>query len=100
MSTKKLLLDSFDGYAEVAYFDPSRPDDLLVKTFENCEPIIEKAKMLSEMSPGKEFRHAAIIPKHVLDKSMREGWFHDKAKWKAWANDPANKAFRTWPGRL
>jgi hypothetical protein len=100
MSTKKLLLSAFGNFREVAYFDDTRPNDLLIKTFEDCEPIIERAKMLSEMEPGKEFRHAAIIPKQVLDQSIREGWFGDKKKWKAWANDPNNKAFRTWPGNL
>ena len=100
MSTQKLILEQNANYAEVAYFDEERPQDLLIKTFEDCEPIIERAKMLSEMEPGKEFRHSAIIPKHVLDKAHREGWFHDKQKWRDWANDPANRAFRTWPGRL
>lgn len=100
MSTKKLLLNSFGGFHEVAYFDEERPDDLLIKTFQDCEPIIERAKMLSEMTPGKEFRHAAIIPQQVLDQAYREGWFQDKERWKKWANSPDNKAFRTWPGRL
>lgn len=100
MSTKKLLLSAFANYREVGYFDEERPNDLLIKTFEDCEPIIERAKMLSEMEPGKDFRHAAIIPRHVLDRAYREGWFNDKEKWKAWANDPSNKAFRTWPGNL
>lgn len=100
MSSKQLLLSVSGNFREVAIFDEERPKDLLIKTFEDCEPIIEKAKMLSEMNPGKDFRHAAIIPKHVLDQAFREGWFNDKARWKKWANDPSNRAFRTWPGHL
>jgi hypothetical protein len=100
MGTREVLLSSLGGFREVMYLDEERPNDLLIKTFEECEPIIEKAKMLSEMTPGKDFRHAAIIPKHVLDKAFREGWFNDKKKWRDWANDPSNRAFRTWPGRL
>lgn len=100
MSSRKQLLNAYGNFREVQVIDWERPNDLLIKTFEDCEPIIERAKMLSEMEPGKEFRHAAIIPKHVLDKAMREGWFNDKAKWKQWANDPDNRAFRTWPGQL
>lgn len=100
MSSRDILLSAVGNFREVAVFDESRPQDLLIKTFEDCEPIIERAKMLSELEPGKDFRHVAVIPKHVLDQAAREGWFNDKAKWKAWANDANNRAFRTWPGRL
>jgi hypothetical protein len=71
-----------------------------VETQQDVTPIIKAAKMLSEQTPGKDMRHAAFIPKTVLDQAFIEGWFHDKAAWKRWANDPANEAFRTWKGRL
>jgi hypothetical protein len=71
-----------------------------VETRQDVEPIIKAAKMLSEQAPGKDMRHAAFIPKTVLDQAFIEGWFHDKAAWKRWANDPANECFRTWKGRL
>ncbi len=98
MTTRKLLLSAFGNFREVAIFDDEQ--GMITKTLEDCEPIIERAKILSELEPGKEFRHAAIIPQQVLDQAAREGWYNDKAKWKAWANNPDNKAFRTWPGRL
>ena len=100
MSNRHLLLNGFGTFREVAIFDEDRPKDLLIKTFEDCEPIIERAKMLSELEPGKDFRHVAVIPQHVLDKAAREGWFNDRSKWKQWANDPDNRAFRTWPGQI
>lgn len=100
MSTRKLLLNSFGGLHEVAYFDEERPDDLLIKTFQNCDDIIEGAKVLADEVPGKEFRHVAVIPMTVLDQSMREGWLNDKKAWKKWGNDGANSKFRTWKGRL
>ena len=100
MSTRKLVLSNTDNFAEVAYFDEERPDDLLIKTFQNYDTILEGAKALRDMEPGKDMRHCAVIPRQVLDKSYREGWFNDKEKWKAWANDPGNKLFRTWPGHL
>src|ERR1700749_3678214 len=69
MSSRQVLLSAFGNFREVAIFDDASPRDMVVKTFEDCEPIIERAKILSEMKPGKEFRHAAIIPQHVLDKA-------------------------------
>jgi len=100
MSTRKLLLNSFGGLHEVAYFDEERPDDLLIKTHQDCSNIIEAAKAMADEAPGKDFRHVGFIPQQVLDQSYREGWFNDKSKWRAWANDPDNKLFRTWPGHL
>lgn len=100
MSTRKLLLNSFGGLHEVAYFDEERPNDLLIKTFQDCEPIMDEAKVLADKVPGKDFRHVAKIPMTVLDQAMREGWLNDKKAWKKWANDRENYRFRTWPGQL
>ena len=71
-----------------------------VETRQDVEPVIEAARILADEPPGKDFRHAAFIPDVVLERAMREGWLHDRAAWKRWANDPANAAFRTWKGRL
>lgn len=97
--------------AEKALLDASEPERRQViihkedgvsrvETRQDVEPIIEAAKILSEMTPGREMRHAAFIPKTVLDQAFNEGWFNDPKAWKKWANDPANACFRTWPGRL
>jgi hypothetical protein len=72
----------------------------LIETRQDVEPILDAAKVLADEAPGKDFRHAAFIPDVVLDRAFREGWFHDAAAWKRWANDPANRGYRTWPGRL
>lgn len=98
-SNRRLLSKEF-GYEEYVHIDPDRPEGFLLESVQDCEPIMERAKMLSELNPGKEFRHAAIIPKVVYDQAVREGWHLDKERWKKWANDPDNRAFRTWPGQL
>lgn len=67
---------------------------------EDCGPLVEAARILADQPPGKDFRHAAYIPQYVFNRAFREGWLHDKAAWKRWANDPENAAFRTWKGRL
>lgn len=72
-----------------------------IETKQDVTHIIEAAKIHAEtVTPGKEFRHAAFIPEEVLNQAFVEGWFHDKAKWKQWANAPENKCYRTWEGRL
>ena len=71
-----------------------------VETRQDVTGIIKAAEVMRDITPGKEMRHAAYIPKVVLDQAMNEGWFNDPKAWKKWANDPANAIFRTWPGRL
>lgn len=100
MSNGKRLLMAFGDYKEYFEQDSDDPRKCIMHIVEDCEPIVQAAKMLSELEPGKDFRHAAIIPRHVLDRALREGWFRDKQKWKDWANNPDNRAFRTWPGQL
>ena len=72
----------------------------LIETRQDVEPILAAASLVADQPPGRDFRHAAFIPDVVLEQAFREGWFHDRAAWKRWANDPANAGFRTWKGRL
>lgn len=101
-TSRRILLHSHFGHTvqEYVHIDAMNPDNLVTETVQDMEPIIERAKYLSELEPGKDFRHAAIIPQIVYEKAYREGWLHDKERWKRWANDPDNRAFRTWPGHL
>ena len=77
-----------------------KPTEVALIETEDCTPLVEGCKILADEPPGKDFRHVAVIPDHVMNRAMREGWFHDKQAWKRWANDPDNKAFRTWKGNL
>jgi hypothetical protein len=71
-----------------------------IVTRQDCEGIVEAAKALSELPQGKDFKHVAIIPQEVLNQAFLEGWFHDKDRWRKWANDPDNRDFRVSGGRL
>lgn len=96
----KALLDADKGAGRLTIYH-ERPDGKhLIETRQDVTHIVEAAKILSDEAPGKDFRLAAVIPQTVLDQAMLEGWFHDKKAWKAWANDPANRDFRVWKGRL
>ena len=72
---------------------------------EDCEPYFEQAKKLSLENPGKDFRHAGIVPHFQyaewLVKARQEGLGKIPQKWiRDWANDSENQKFRTWPGKL
>lgn len=70
------------------------------ETRQDVSRIIKNAEMLSDQKPGKDFTRVALIPKTVLDQAFIDGWFHDEAQWKKWANDPANACYRTTRGTI
>lgn len=74
--------------------------DFAIQTVEDVEPAIESAKVLAdEHAERGDLKHVARVPVTVVEKAMREGWFHDQAAWRRWMNDPDNKKFRVWQGR-
>lgn len=71
-----------------------------IETRQDVASIIKAASIIADEPPGKDFRHIGFIPDAVLNEAFVGGWFHDKAAWKRWLNDPANAAYRTWKGRV
>ena len=96
----KALLDADAGSRRLTIYHEMSDGKHIIETRQDAAHIVEAAKIMADETPGKDFRHAAFIPQVVMDQAMIEGWFHDKKKWKEWANDPNNRAFRTWQGRL
>lgn len=95
----KALLDADEGSRRLTIYHEVG-DKKFIESRQDVTHIVEAAKILAEQPPGKDFRHVGFIPETVLNQAFTEGWFGDKAKWKAWFNDPANSDFRTWKGRL
>lgn len=82
---------------EVADLD----NEIIVKSTQNVAPLIRENKMLQENHrSGGHRKLAARIPLVVWNKAVREGWAYDQNQWKKYLNDPDNKKFRVWEGRL
>jgi hypothetical protein len=71
-----------------------------LETRQDVAPIIQAAKDIWCDKPPLDMRRVALIPEAVLNQSYIEGWFGDPEAWKRWANDPANRDFRTCPGTI
>lgn len=98
---RKYLYAADGTVARVLHARPEDPfGDFAIQTVEDVEPIIDSVKELSENQGGKShWKHVARVPVTVVEQAMREGWYHDQAKWKQWLNDSQNKDFRVWKGR-
>jgi hypothetical protein len=80
---KRTIIDHKLGYKhEFATED----DKVIYHTTQDVQPILEHVKQLSYNKPGKDLRH--------------EGWAKDQKAWKKWLNNPDNKLFRTWKGKV
>jgi hypothetical protein len=81
---------------------------LFIAQTQDCTPIAEHAKALQSagMHGSSEMRHAATIPDVILNKYMNENGvsyaelMRDPVHIKRICNDPDNKMFRIWPGKL
>ena len=95
--SQKVVIDRSQGNQEIFSYD-QHDKTFTIENKEDVEPLIKVAKDMSDLQPSKDLRHTAIIPKFVLDQSMRENW--TKKDWKKLANAHENKPFRTWQGKL
>lgn len=89
-----------DGVKRTSFTDSSNPLELIVKTEVQMDEVLANNAIARELHPTKSTNKllARGIPMTVVEKSMLEGW--DDGDWKRWLNDPDNKAFRIWPGRV
>lgn len=76
--------------------------DSVVEVMEqDLDPLLRHAKVMRETHvQDREMKLAGYIPGFVVERMMRDGSFHDPQAIKRWLNDPQNKDFRVWEGRL
>ncbi len=99
MATKRTVTDHTTGYKSEFITEDEK---LVYHTTQNVEPVIDHVKKLRDntLKPGKDMRHIAEVPMVIWQKALRERWSQDSAKWKTWLNNPDNKVFRTWQGKV
>jgi len=102
---EKFVYDQFGGVTRVLHTDDPTGNDFFstftTETVEDCEPIVESAKVLADNHKERgDLKHVARVPLTVVEQAMREGWYNDQAKWREWLNNPENRDFRVWKGRV
>jgi hypothetical protein len=80
----------------------SQGDDAVVETQQDVTAIIEANKIDYNAQSGfrGDFHHVARIPLFIYEELQRKGIADDPDALKRWLDDPANRMFRTHPGRL
>lgn len=83
-------------------------DRMVISQSQDCTPIMEYAQALHKAGEygGSEMRHAAKIPNVIIEKYMNEHGVSfqevmtNPIHFKRICNNPDNKAFRIWPGKV
>ena len=98
--SKRTILDAVPESRRLTIYH-EQDGKTFVESRQDCTAIVEAAKALKGAQGRNEtFRLAAVVPETVLNQSFLEGWFHDPVKWQRWMNDPENRDFRVWEGRI
>lgn len=83
---KKALLDAVvDARRKTIYAEED--GRTFIDSRQDCEHIVEAAKVLSRETPGKDFRLVGFIPETVLNQAFVEGWADDPRAIRKWLAD-------------
>ncbi len=93
----RTLLSVKDGFTSELV---DEDDKLIAVSKQDVSKTIGYVKQLSEGPVGKDLRHVAEVPMIIYEKAVQEGWVNDENAWKKWLNNPDNKIFRTWQGKV
>lgn len=78
--------------------DPDNPYSFTHETSLTLpDAFFDRNRALAEDQKGA-MKLVARVPATIYEQSLREEW--DDAKWADWLNDPDNRAFRVWAGRV
>jgi len=96
----RILYDQWGGIIRWIVEAPGG-DELIVHTEQEAERLLRaNARDADVDQRGRTFRLVARVPMPIVQQAKREGWHRDPVKWKAFLNDPDNRAFRVWQGRI
>lgn len=97
----KTLLKNESDIRQTLVTDNSDDNRLTFVTEQDIDPILRSVAMRKETENLQgDFRPVAEIPAVVVEQMMREGSWNDPAALKKWLNDPQNKCFRIWEGKV
>ena len=103
MDTKLFDRDAALGMTQLFHYDPIE-DTFTIETIQDTTAIVEGNKAeynsIDERAQYGEFSKIASIPLNLFYDLQKRGITRDKAKFRAWLNDPDNRYFRTRPGRV
>lgn len=89
------------GKTSQIILDDERPDKLDIAWSQDVTDLVKQNRIDEEdHKSGGDLKFAARIPLAIWNDLQAKGIAQDPEALKKWLNDPENKAFRVWRGRL
>jgi len=100
MAERKVVYRDDGTVKRTMIWEDDAPETVHVYTEQDLTQAVANNKILSELHPRRSTNKviARGVPIHVAEKAMLEGW--DEKDWARWLDDPDNRAFRVWHGRV
>lgn len=95
--TLRRILDADGDVVRVVHADD---ETICFETIQDVEPVLDWVRARREQPVDPVMTPVAEVPIYVVEQAMREGWFHDRARWKRWVNDRDHYKFRITDGRF
>lgn len=103
MARKLFSHDPLTGITKYWHYDPDT-DRAHIETVQDVQPLIEQNNSLrnevTSLDRWGDGKKVADIPLHIYWDLKKKGILDDQKALRRWLNDPANLAFRTFPGRV
>jgi hypothetical protein len=99
MDSRVLDINPETGITTYHHFDPITELSHL-ESVQDVTDVIEHNKALSDIKPGREWRHAASIPLVIYYELKRKGILGDPDALAKWLDDRDNQVFRSWKGKI
>jgi len=100
MTERKVVYQDDGTVKRTMVWEDDEPETVHVYTEQDLTQAIENNKILAELHPRRSTNKVVArgVPVSVYEKSILEGW--DSKDWAKWLDDPDNRAFRVWQGRV
>lgn len=85
------------------YGNPDDENSVVVETKADYSSLLEQNRTEYNANEGErwgDMKKVASIPLDLYWDLKKRGIIDDKQKFRAWLNDPENRYFRTFPGRV
>ena len=100
MTERKVIYQDDGAVKRTMVWEDDEPETVHVYTEQDLTQAIENNKILADLHPRRSTNKVVArgVPVSVYEKSILEGW--DSKDWAKWLDDPDNRAFRVWQGRV
>ena len=101
MGERRRKYESRNGVERTMIFDPDEPNEFVVQTSQDLEPVLDGiARDREIMLNNGHNKLVARLPTFVVEELIHRGIYFDEPAFKRWLNGPEATPWRIWQGQV